>query len=133
MKKSSSIRPLGGRSASGARVMMAMVVVVRMGAIGRVVIVVVIVVMVVIMCVIVMMTIQRQRLRRIGAEQRLIFRGGADRLRCAVAADMSVQTDHMIGCPHDDQQVVTDHQHRCAGFTPNLLDQAVKGDDTRLV
>ena len=62
-------------------------------------VVVVMPIMLVIMGMIVVVAIQRQRLRRIGPEQRLIFGRFADRLRGAVAADMPVQADHMIGGP----------------------------------
>ena len=56
------------------------------------------------------------------AKQAAVFRVGGNRAGRTLAADMAIQTNHLVGSGHDHVQVVRDQQHATAGLIAHRLD-----------
>lgn len=63
------------------------------------------------------------------AKQGTIFRRTRHNFWGALATDMSIQTQHPIGCCHYDMQVMTDHNYSVIKTLTDVLDLTVEGTD----
>ena len=60
------------------------------------------------------------------AKQLAVGRVIRDDIRGTMAADVAVETNHMIGCGHDHMQIMGDKKHATASFIPQGFDQGIK-------